>query len=232
MGNGATLGAFAAVVVVGGANYIAVKDTVDELDPLYGAALLLRARLPDLLRDPRHPPDPATARTGAGGSGALRPARVRTAYALLYIALGRAQRRRRLGAHGDGALADAHARSRERTSSSPPADWSGARWRSAASLSCRCTRSAWTCRSGICSPRSSRRLRSRSRPSSPSTFRARIQSRRTRSGCSPARRCSSRRHWPGASRGPFRRRGTRGWPWRGRRGRLGRDVLALPARHP
>jgi drug/metabolite transporter (DMT)-like permease len=37
--DGATVGAFAAVVVVGGANFVAVKDTVEELDPLYGAAM-------------------------------------------------------------------------------------------------------------------------------------------------------------------------------------------------
>jgi len=34
----ATLGAFVAVVVVGGANFVAVKETVEELAPLYGAA--------------------------------------------------------------------------------------------------------------------------------------------------------------------------------------------------
>ena len=34
----ATLAAFAGVVVVGGANFVAVKSTVEELDPLFGAA--------------------------------------------------------------------------------------------------------------------------------------------------------------------------------------------------
>jgi drug/metabolite transporter (DMT)-like permease len=36
--DGLTLGAFAGVVVVGGANFVAVKETVGELDPLFGAA--------------------------------------------------------------------------------------------------------------------------------------------------------------------------------------------------
>jgi len=36
--DGLTLAAFAGVVVVGGANFVAVKETVGELDPLYGAA--------------------------------------------------------------------------------------------------------------------------------------------------------------------------------------------------
>ena len=36
--DGLTLAAFVGVVVVGGANFVAVKETVAELDPLYGAA--------------------------------------------------------------------------------------------------------------------------------------------------------------------------------------------------
>jgi drug/metabolite transporter (DMT)-like permease len=36
--DGLTLAAFAGVVVVGGANFVAVKETVEELAPLYGAA--------------------------------------------------------------------------------------------------------------------------------------------------------------------------------------------------
>jgi drug/metabolite transporter (DMT)-like permease len=85
--DGATLGAFAAVVVVGGANYIAVKDTVDELDPLYGAAMrfgfacliffvILAAR--------RIPLPRGQALAGAAIYGLLG---FGTAYALLYIAL-------------------------------------------------------------------------------------------------------------------------------------------------
>ena len=85
--DGATLGAFAAVVVVGGANYIAVKDTVEELDPLYGAAIrfglacliffaiLVAGRIPL----PRGRAFAGAAIYGLLGFG--------TAYALLYIAL-------------------------------------------------------------------------------------------------------------------------------------------------
>ncbi len=36
--DGVTIAAFAAAVVIGGANFVAVKATVEELAPLYGAA--------------------------------------------------------------------------------------------------------------------------------------------------------------------------------------------------
>lgn len=37
--DGVTAAAFVGAAVIGGANFVAVKETVDELDPLYGAAL-------------------------------------------------------------------------------------------------------------------------------------------------------------------------------------------------
>src|SRR5215208_3830354 len=85
--DGATLGAFAAVVVVGGANFVAVKSTVEELDPLYGAVtrfgiaclvffVILAARRIPL---PRGKALVGAAIYGALGFGA--------AYALLYVAL-------------------------------------------------------------------------------------------------------------------------------------------------
>ncbi|MBD0339311.1 MAG: EamA family transporter [Thermoleophilia bacterium] len=82
-----TLAAFAGVVVVGGANFVAVKETVGELEPLYGAATrfglaslvffailaLTRTHLPRGL-----------ALVGAALYGALG---FGTAYALMYFAL-------------------------------------------------------------------------------------------------------------------------------------------------
>jgi drug/metabolite transporter (DMT)-like permease len=83
----ATLVAFLGVVVVGGANFVAVKWTVEELDPLYGAmtrfglaclvffAILAAKRIPL----PRGRALVGAALYGALGFGA--------AYALLYVAL-------------------------------------------------------------------------------------------------------------------------------------------------
>jgi drug/metabolite transporter (DMT)-like permease len=82
-----TLAAFTGVVVVGGANFVAVKETVEELDPLYGAAsrfalaalvffailVVSRTQLPR-----------GTALVGAAIYGALG---FGAAYALMYIAL-------------------------------------------------------------------------------------------------------------------------------------------------
>jgi drug/metabolite transporter (DMT)-like permease len=85
--DGATLAAFAGVVVVGGANFVAVKSTVEELDPLYGAAarfglaalvffaILVARRVPF----PRGRALAGAAIYGALGFGA--------AYALAYTAL-------------------------------------------------------------------------------------------------------------------------------------------------
>jgi len=85
--DGLTLAAFAGVVVVGGANFVAVKETVGELDPLFGAAsrfglaalvffailVVSRTQLPR-----------GTALVGAAIYGALG---FGAAYALMYIAL-------------------------------------------------------------------------------------------------------------------------------------------------
>lgn len=82
-----TLSAFVAAVVIGGANFVAVKLTVDELDPLYGAssrfalacllffAILFVARVPF----PR-----GAALVGAAVYGALG---FGVTYALMYVAL-------------------------------------------------------------------------------------------------------------------------------------------------
>ena len=85
--DGATLGAFAAVVVVGGANFIAVKDTVEELDPLYGAAMrfgLACLIFFAILAVRRIPLPRGRALAGAAAYGLLG---FGTAFALLYIAL-------------------------------------------------------------------------------------------------------------------------------------------------
>jgi drug/metabolite transporter (DMT)-like permease len=85
--DGATLGAFAGVVIVGGANFIAVKDTVAELDPLYGAALrfgLACVIFFAILVALRIPLPRGRALAGAAIYGLLG---FGTAYALLYIAL-------------------------------------------------------------------------------------------------------------------------------------------------
>jgi drug/metabolite transporter (DMT)-like permease len=85
--DGATLGAFAAVVVVGGANFVAVKDTVEELDPLYGAAMrfgLACLIFFAILVARRIPLPRGRALAGAAFYGLLG---FGTAYALLYIAL-------------------------------------------------------------------------------------------------------------------------------------------------
>jgi drug/metabolite transporter (DMT)-like permease len=85
--HGATLGAFAGVVVIGGANFVAVKETVEELAPLYGAAsrfalaclvflAILAARG---IAFPRGKALVGAAIYGALGFG--------TAYALMYSAL-------------------------------------------------------------------------------------------------------------------------------------------------
>jgi drug/metabolite transporter (DMT)-like permease len=83
----ATLGAFAAAVVIGGTNFVAVKLTVEELAPLYGAgsrfalasliffAILLVVRTPL----PRGAALAGAAIYGALGFG--------VAYALMYVAL-------------------------------------------------------------------------------------------------------------------------------------------------
>ena len=82
-----TLGVFTGAVVIGGANFVAVKTTVDELDPLYGAAarfalagLLFFA----ILAAARTPPPHGAALVGAAVYGALAFGGV---YALMYIAL-------------------------------------------------------------------------------------------------------------------------------------------------
>jgi drug/metabolite transporter (DMT)-like permease len=85
--DGATFGAFTGAVVIGGANFVAVKLTVDELDPLFGAAsrfalgglvffaILALMRIPL----PRGAALAGAAVYGALGFGA--------AYALMYVAL-------------------------------------------------------------------------------------------------------------------------------------------------
>jgi drug/metabolite transporter (DMT)-like permease len=83
----ATLAAFVAVVIVGGANFVAVKDTVEELDPLYGAAMRfgLAALIFFAILVARRIPLPrGRALAGAALFGLLG---FGTAYALLYIAL-------------------------------------------------------------------------------------------------------------------------------------------------
>jgi drug/metabolite transporter (DMT)-like permease len=85
--DGVTLAVFVAAVVIGGANFVAVKMTVEELAPLYGAAtrfgfagLLFFA----ILTISRTPLPRGTALVGAAIYGALG---FGVAYALLYVAL-------------------------------------------------------------------------------------------------------------------------------------------------
>jgi drug/metabolite transporter (DMT)-like permease len=85
--DGLTLAAFAGVVVVGGANFVAVKETVEELAPLYGAAsrfglaalVFLAILAVSRTQLPRGMALVGAAIYGALGFGA--------AYALMYIAL-------------------------------------------------------------------------------------------------------------------------------------------------
>ena len=84
---GATLAAFAAVVAVGGANFVAVKSTVEELEPLYGAAIrfALAALVFFAILAARRVPFPrGRALIGAAIYGALGFGAV---YALAYTAL-------------------------------------------------------------------------------------------------------------------------------------------------
>ena len=85
--SGVTLGAFTGAVVIGGANFVAVKVTVEELAPLYGAAsrfgvaaLVFFA----ILVATRTALPRGAALVGAGIYGALG---FGTAYALMYFAL-------------------------------------------------------------------------------------------------------------------------------------------------
>jgi drug/metabolite transporter (DMT)-like permease len=85
--DGVTLGAFAGVVVVGGANFVAVKETVGELDPLFGAAsrfALASLVFFAILAVSRTQLPRGTALVGAAIYGALG---FGAAYALMYIAL-------------------------------------------------------------------------------------------------------------------------------------------------
>lgn len=85
--DGVTLGAFAGAVVIGGANFVAVKVTVDEMAPLYGAALrfaLACLVFFAILVATRTPLPRGTALAGAAIYGALG---FGVAYALMYVAL-------------------------------------------------------------------------------------------------------------------------------------------------
>lgn len=85
--DGATLGAFAGAVVIGGANFVAVKVTVDDLAPLYGAAsrfALASLVFFAILAAVRTPLPRGTALAGAAIYGALG---FGVAYALMYVAL-------------------------------------------------------------------------------------------------------------------------------------------------
>lgn len=82
-----TLAAFAGVVVVGGANFVAVKETVGELDPLYGAAsrfALAALVFFAILAVSRTQLPRGTALVGAALYGVLG---FGLAYALMYVAL-------------------------------------------------------------------------------------------------------------------------------------------------
>jgi drug/metabolite transporter (DMT)-like permease len=82
-----TLAAFAGVVVVGGANFVAVKATVEDLDPLYGAATrfaLAGVVFFAILALRRIPFPRGRALAGAALYGTLG---FGTAYALMYVAL-------------------------------------------------------------------------------------------------------------------------------------------------
>jgi drug/metabolite transporter (DMT)-like permease len=85
--DGVILAAFAGVVVIGGANFVAVKETVEELAPLYGAAsrfALACLVFFAILRARRVPLPRGKALAGAAVYGALG---FGTAYALMYSAL-------------------------------------------------------------------------------------------------------------------------------------------------
>ena len=85
--DGLTLAAFAGVVVVGGANFVAVKETVEELAPLYGAASrfgLAALVFFAILAVSRTQLPRGTAFVGATIYGALG---FGAAYALMYFAL-------------------------------------------------------------------------------------------------------------------------------------------------
>jgi drug/metabolite transporter (DMT)-like permease len=85
--DGVTLGAFFGAVVIGGANFVAVKVTVDELEPLYGAAsrfALACLVFFAILAAMRIPLPRGTALAGAAVYGALG---FGAAYALMYVAL-------------------------------------------------------------------------------------------------------------------------------------------------
>jgi drug/metabolite transporter (DMT)-like permease len=82
-----TLGAFAGAVVIGGANFVAVKVTVEELAPLYGAAsrfALACLVFFAILAVSRTPLPRGNALVGAVVYGALG---FGAAYALMYVAL-------------------------------------------------------------------------------------------------------------------------------------------------
>jgi drug/metabolite transporter (DMT)-like permease len=84
---GVTLGAFTGAVVIGGANFVAVKLTVDELDPLFGAAsrfALGCLAFFAILAFMRIPLPRGRALAGAAVYGALG---FGAAYALMYVAL-------------------------------------------------------------------------------------------------------------------------------------------------
>jgi drug/metabolite transporter (DMT)-like permease len=85
--DGLAVGAFVAAVVIGGANFVAVKQTVGELDPLYAAAgrfLLAALVFVAIAAVWRIPLPHGAALAGAAVYGALG---FGAAYALLYVAL-------------------------------------------------------------------------------------------------------------------------------------------------
>jgi drug/metabolite transporter (DMT)-like permease len=85
--DGATLGAFTGAVVIGGANFVAVKVTVQDLAPLYGAGsrfALASLVFFAILAVSRTPLPDGTALVGAAVYGALG---FGAAYALMYVAL-------------------------------------------------------------------------------------------------------------------------------------------------
>jgi drug/metabolite transporter (DMT)-like permease len=85
--DGLTLGVFATAVVIGGANFVAVKSTVEELDPLYGAAArfaLAGLLFFGILAAARTAVPHGAALLGAAIYGALG---FGLAYALMYFAL-------------------------------------------------------------------------------------------------------------------------------------------------
>ena len=85
--DGLTLGAFAGAVVIGGANFVAVKVTVEELAPLYGASTrfaLASLLFFAILAVTRTALPRGAALAGAAAYGALG---FGVAYALMYVAL-------------------------------------------------------------------------------------------------------------------------------------------------